>query len=52
MELNKIYTGDCLDVMKTFPDNSVDLIVADPPYNISKDSNFRSMGRAGKGILF
>jgi DNA modification methylase len=33
MQLDKIYLGDCLDVMKTFPDNSVDLIVTSPPYN-------------------
>lgn len=26
---------DCLDYMKTLPDNSVDLIVTDPPYDIS-----------------
>lgn len=24
--------GDCLDVMKTFPDNSIDAIITDPPY--------------------
>ncbi|HNU76469.1 MAG TPA: DNA methyltransferase [bacterium] len=35
MELNKIYQGDCLEVMKTFEDNSVDSIVSDPPYGIS-----------------
>lgn len=25
--------GDCLEVMKTLPDNSVDLVVTSPPYN-------------------
>lgn len=25
--------GDCLDVLKTIPDNSIDLIVTSPPYN-------------------
>ena len=24
--------GDCLEVMKDIPDNSIDLIVTDPPY--------------------
>ena len=33
MECDKIYLGDCLEVMKTFPDDSVDLIVTSPPYN-------------------
>ncbi len=32
MELNKIYCGDCLEVMKTFPDNSIDCCVTSPPY--------------------
>ncbi len=25
--------GDCLDVMKTIPDGSVDLVVTSPPYD-------------------
>lgn len=33
MHLDKIYLGDCVEVMKTFPDDSVDLIVTSPPYN-------------------
>lgn len=32
MERNKIYKGNCLDVLKTFPDNSIDCIVTSPPY--------------------
>ena len=35
MKLNKIYNGDCLEVMKTFPDNSIDTIITDPPYGLS-----------------
>lgn len=34
---NKIYQGDCLELFKQIDDSSVDLIVADPPYGISKD---------------
>ena len=26
--------GDCLEVMKTIPDNSVDLVITSPPYNM------------------
>jgi DNA modification methylase len=33
MELNKIICGDCLEVMKDFPDNSIDLTVTSPPYD-------------------
>lgn len=29
---NEIILGDCLDVMRKFPDESIDLIIADPPY--------------------
>ena len=35
MEVNKIYNGTCLDVLKTLPDNSIDSCVTDPPYGIS-----------------
>lgn len=28
-----LYLGDCLDVMKTLPENSVDAVVTDPPYS-------------------
>jgi len=32
----KLMHGDCLEVMKTLSDNSVDAVVTDPPYNIGK----------------
>lgn len=32
MELDKVYEGDCLDVMKTFPDKSIDCVITSPPY--------------------
>jgi site-specific DNA-methyltransferase (adenine-specific) len=32
-----IHTGDCLEVLSTIPAASVDLVVADPPYNIGID---------------
>lgn len=30
---NNIYHGDCLELMKRIPDNSIDMILADIPYN-------------------
>ena len=36
--------GDCLEVMKDIPDKSIDLILTDPPYLISKKSGFNSGG--------
>ena len=35
--LNNIYKQDCIEGMKEIPNDSVDLIVADPPYNLGKD---------------
>ena len=32
MKLNKIYQGDCLEVMKQIEDKSIDMILADLPY--------------------
>ena len=32
MELNKIYEGTCMDVIKTFPDKSIDCVITSPPY--------------------
>ena len=38
MELNKVYNIDCIEYMKSLPDECIDLIIADPPYfKIVKD---------------
>ena len=34
LPLNRILAGDCIEVMNALPENSVDLIFADPPYNL------------------
>lgn len=31
--VNDVYLGDCSELMKKIPDNSVDLIFTSPPYN-------------------
>lgn len=31
-----IINGDCLDALKNLPDNSIDLIITDPPYNLGR----------------
>lgn len=38
-----VIQGDCLDVLKTFEDNSVDSVVTDPPYGLSKEPNIREV---------
>ena len=35
IEVNKLYNMDCYDFIKTLPDNCIDLIITDPPYEIS-----------------
>jgi DNA modification methylase len=32
-----VYPGDCLDLLKSIPDESLQLIVTSPPYNIGKE---------------
>lgn len=32
-----VYSGDCLDMLKTIPDESLQLVVTSPPYNIGKE---------------
>lgn len=34
LPLNTILAGDCIELMNSLPANSVDLIFADPPYNL------------------
>jgi len=37
MNTTNIECGDAIELFKDIPDNSIDLIVADPPYNLGKD---------------
>ena len=36
---NKIILGDCLEIMRDIPDDSVDTTFADPPFNLKKKYN-------------
>ena len=38
-----LYNGDCEEIIKTIPDNSVTLIHTDPPYVIHSDDNMGKM---------
>lgn len=56
LKLNYIYQMDCLEGMKLIPDNSIDLVIADPPYGIeyysnwSKDDKYRNKVKSVNGI--
>lgn len=39
METNKIYIGNCLDLMKNIKDKSIDMILCDLPYQVLNKSN-------------
>ena len=32
----KLYNGDCIEVMKSIPNKSIDAIITDPPYGTTK----------------
>ncbi len=34
----ELYLGDCLEVMKSIPDKSVDAVITDPPYGIGESN--------------
>lgn len=33
MEINKIYQGDCMELINSLQDNSIDCLITDPPYS-------------------
>jgi site-specific DNA-methyltransferase (adenine-specific) len=37
LQSNRLICGDAVEVMSGFPSSSINLIVADPPYNLGKD---------------
>lgn len=45
----RIFNNDCMKVMPTFPDNSVDFTLTDIPYNeVNRDSNgLRNLDKGG-----
>lgn len=55
MQVNTVIEGDCMDVMRGMPDNCIDSIVTDPPYELTgKSGNVGFMGKKwdASGIAF
>jgi len=47
--LNKNINGDCIEIMRKMPDESVDLVITSPPYNLKNSTgNGMKDGRGGK----
>jgi DNA modification methylase len=43
MEVNYLFHGDNMDLLRSLPDNSVDAIVTDPPYGLGKEPDALAM---------
>lgn len=58
LEFDKVYLGNCIDLMSQIPDESIDLIVTDPPYKLTKRGSSGTMSgywatdAAKKGTVF
>jgi DNA modification methylase len=50
-ETGRIYVGDCLEIMRSWPDNFVDLVLCDPPYglNYNNDGDLASRRESALG---
>lgn len=44
----KYLNADCFDFLQTIPNKSVNLILIDPPYEISRETNFQSGKETGR----
>lgn len=52
LPINTIVCGDCLEVMKSWPDKCVDLIVTSPPYNMGNGNNLGYQPNSSVGRSF
>ncbi|HOX29777.1 MAG TPA: transcriptional repressor LexA [Candidatus Paceibacterota bacterium] len=50
LPINKIICGDALHHLQKLPDQSIDLIIADPPYNLSKGNHIHFNNNGLKGF--
>ncbi len=41
LPLNQILLTDCINLLKSIPDESIDLVVSSPPYNLRKEYEAR-----------
>lgn len=44
----KLYNDDCYNILNALDNNSIDLILIDPPYIISRQTNFSKGGGDSK----
>ena len=53
LKTNEIYNIDCMEGLKLIDDNSIDLVIIDPPYllNINNVKNFSKMNKYANDLL-
>ena len=53
LNTNEVYNMDCMEGLKLLDDNSIDLVVMDPPYllNLNKTKNTKSCNRYANDLL-
>lgn len=47
-EINKIYCGNCLDILQTFPNECIDLVITSPPYFQQRTYGSSGLGNENK----
>jgi DNA modification methylase len=47
--INKVTCGDCLELMQEIPDQSIDLVLTDPPYGVDYSSKNRFLNTIDNG---
>jgi site-specific DNA-methyltransferase (adenine-specific) len=52
LELNRIYNMDCLDGMREIEDNTIDLVVTSPPYNLGIEYDSYNDKRSWQSYYF
>lgn len=48
LEINKIHNMDCVEGLKQLDDNSIDLIITDPPYEVNYNEKSMQLEKLGK----
>ncbi len=51
--VNQILRGDCVQVLKSLPDEAIDLVVTDPPYLVNyRDKTAERSGMTAEALNF
>lgn len=51
LKSNKVYHGDCLEIIKKIDDNSIDCVITDPPYGINYNSSRQGFNSRGDVLI-